>query len=1319
MKKKVISKKVTEKKISRKNTQTIKKKAISSKRDLKFIKKPGSKLRLPVTSGPDALPLLDSNFSWEKFEKFSKDLIQILYKNHQVHLVGVKGQKQYGIDLVAQDKNGDFFYAQNKRYKSFSVAQLQEAKKELVLKRKKTILLLACDASADLRLEVLGDKEWEIWDVTDISDKVFGLENSDRYNLVKKHFGIAWAKAFSDYNEFSSLVSPIDFFRNLFDSKKLFNHTVPFVGRDNELAVLKKFVSGKHQALILNAPGGVGKSRLLWEFSKSCAESDWSVLFIKEGMIPLAEHFQSINSKNIIFIFDDAHRFNVAPYLAYIYTLKNIKIKIIFSTRPQGRERLKLDLIKNNLESSEIQDYEVNKFTATEAKGVVSKVLPLVEAQHIWPIANLLADSTLVGILACNLIKRQSVSLASLASEEDIKGKIISSFTDELSGKIDSKFSNDLIQKILNYISALAPVDYDDEKVDQKLIVTIAEKDSDVHECVADLLHSGILVDRGGRLRISPDVLSDCILERSCYFKNDAPSDFFKDLFGRVDGNLRNNLLKNISELDWRKKKSELTSSVLLKEFWSEFKDTSSDALPILDNKLEIVKTIAYFQPIESYDAVLNSLKSLSLVPADDRDYMFNSCISSIVDICRDIIVTGYNVEELMMTLWRLGKGDKRNLNPHPEHPIRRLNDLCSYERNFSVALYERTLKGLKTIIGEYDSQKDHHDPISMLGGFLAKTSSSTYSEGYTITISPFHISYENTKKIRDEALGILKKLALSKDLKSAYLAVNVIAKAATPPYGMMGLQISKKQSLVWIREIQAAIDLLIEIYSKTSFSLVKVHIKNNLNQKIRWDKRSKYKTTISAFLGANPFTLEELKYVPFAFWSYNDLLIKRDFKDYKKTQVEEQKVYDKITKDIVSKLKTPKKILKYTEDVVSELLIVNDSVSSRAFSSVLCKSISNEEMCDALLQNNSNKIEHDFSVFLKKVSEGNAVNAIQYVDGALTLKNIAILNSIAESFWWIFEGKSSDAAVVSLFEKLFKHELEATRLSCLRGMRILVHQNNKAQAIEYMMAFDFTSKRLAESFFDLVNPYCIQFDELTDSQLSQLLFKLREIEDLSDHGIGEFISVCSTRVPYDLVDTLLYRVESRRNREGRFIALPYLGFSNLNLKLSDDELLKIFSRISDALKKEDADTFWLPNLFYELAKRKYDLAITYITSLIMSDDIGIVEIGIDLIRKFNHSIVFTKQDWIRDLLNHGKNKGSPFFEKIKGGLFLLGLPMQKSGTAGQPMPQDVALVENAAAAMEKATSDHERQFYNELKAHGEKDIAATLKENQQMLESD
>ena len=110
--------------------------------------------------------------------------------------------------------------------------------------------MLACEASSDLRLEVSGDQKWEIWDVDDISSKVFLLSDKDRYEIIKRYFGSEWAKAFSDYNQFSSLVSPLEYFKVFLNPKNLFNHSIPYLGRDSELKALKEFIRSKHQVLV-------------------------------------------------------------------------------------------------------------------------------------------------------------------------------------------------------------------------------------------------------------------------------------------------------------------------------------------------------------------------------------------------------------------------------------------------------------------------------------------------------------------------------------------------------------------------------------------------------------------------------------------------------------------------------------------------------------------------------------------------------------------------------------------------------------------------------------------------------------------------------------------------------------------------------------------------------------------------------------------------------------------------------------------------------------------------------------------------------------
>jgi len=881
---KAVIKKVTKKKVVKKKI---------SKKTAKIKTRPGlaNKINLPVIITPDTLPLLDPNFEWNKFEKFSKALISKLFVESKVNIMGKRGEKQYGIDLIADSKNGIYFFAQCKRYKTYSVTQFKKAKSDLELNTDKCILLLACEASADLRLEVFGDEKWEIWDVEDISAKTFSLSDKERFEIIKKYFGLEWGKAFSEYNQFSSLASPFEYFRNFLNPKKIFNHSIPYLGRESELKELNMFIKSKHQALVLNAPGGIGKSRLLWELSKRIKNLSWDILFIREGMKPVVEDFQNIKSDKVLFIFDDAHRYDLTPYLSFIQML-SCKYKIIFSTRPQGRNTLKLSLKKLNIESQEIKDLELCRFSHNDAKKIVDKLLPDLNDMYSWPMAKLLAESTLVGTLACNLLKRKSITLSSLANDPEIKDTVMFKFVEELSGKIETKIRPETIQDVLSLISALAPIEYHQGNIEKYFLEATDILEEEVRECIADLLYSGLLTERGRQIRISPDILSDCILEESCFFRTGQPSSFFINLFKKSQGNIRKNLLKNISELDWRKKNNALSNSILLQEFWNNLSISDNEDLYCFSDKLETVQSIAYFQPIESYGFVLKAFEHLLKHENNDQRWRYSSCQETIACIIKDIIIAGYQTESLMMILWQIGKNDQKNLNPYPNHPIRVISDLCSYERNLPVKLYENTFQGLKKIIEAYNPVRDFHNPINILEGFLAKSSHSTYSHGNSFSLSPFHISYKSTKELRSKVLDLLKTLTLSTShLKNAYSAVNTLSKTLSPPHPVLNLTVNKKNIKVWSKEVEEATKILIAAYQKTSFNLLKLKIKKVFAWERRWSHYPIAQKAVSKFLKDNPSCLDEIRYIPFSFWTYREALIKRESKDYK-TRTKSREMY-------------------------------------------------------------------------------------------------------------------------------------------------------------------------------------------------------------------------------------------------------------------------------------------------------------------------------------------------------------------------------------------------------------------------------------------
>ena len=75
----------------------------------------------PVIVRPDTLPLLDSQISWDRFERFIRHLIRLQPSVEAVKRYGKAGSKQKGVDLIATLANGDKWAFQCKQYSSLKL----------------------------------------------------------------------------------------------------------------------------------------------------------------------------------------------------------------------------------------------------------------------------------------------------------------------------------------------------------------------------------------------------------------------------------------------------------------------------------------------------------------------------------------------------------------------------------------------------------------------------------------------------------------------------------------------------------------------------------------------------------------------------------------------------------------------------------------------------------------------------------------------------------------------------------------------------------------------------------------------------------------------------------------------------------------------------------------------------------------------------------------------------------------------------------------------------------------------------------------------
>ena len=140
-------------------------------------------------SGPfyvRALPFQD--LSWERFEDACADILQHMYPGSHVSRFGGQGERQDGIDLLADEPREAT--AQCKRHKRFGPNQVRDAVNAVAEPARRNYLFVSRQtATAEARREMAKHPDWALWDGEDLSGYVRTEMDPERaIRFVDTHF---------------------------------------------------------------------------------------------------------------------------------------------------------------------------------------------------------------------------------------------------------------------------------------------------------------------------------------------------------------------------------------------------------------------------------------------------------------------------------------------------------------------------------------------------------------------------------------------------------------------------------------------------------------------------------------------------------------------------------------------------------------------------------------------------------------------------------------------------------------------------------------------------------------------------------------------------------------------------------------------------------------------------------------------------------------------------------------------------------------------------------------------------------------------------
>lgn len=1124
-----------------------------------------------------------------------------------------------------------------------------------------------------------------------------------------------------------------DFFKFYLNSENYFNHLYPFIGRDEILNKIKESVNSEKQILIISGRGGIGKSKILFEFYSQFVVPDreYELKFLRENALITDDSLRQLSTRNkYIIVIDDAHHSDLSPILA-IANQHPENIKLILSCRPYGVNYIKSQLNRFNFDPNGIDHLKINDLNQADLEKLGLSVLGEDRKHFLDSLVQVAQNSPLVLVIGGRLIREKSISPEMLERHEDFKNLVFTRFEDVIIGKISDRIEEKLCKELLMLISALSPIHLNDKSFIEAASKFLNIENHQLIDAIVVLESAEILSRRGYSLRITPDVLSDHILHNACVTNQGDLTGYAENIIKVFWKISPENLMTNLSELDWRIEKNGLSID-LLDQIWTiiekSFKEGSNyQRVKILD----LIKRIAHFQPSRSLELVEYAIQNPYAVDKDIEDFETTNdeVIYSLANVLQRI---SYNLDYLPRCcdiLWNLGKDKEGILQSETGHPIRILIEIAEYGIKKPLIIQKIVLDAIEKWLQNPDVHEHLHSPLDALDPILRKEGDSTIFKNYQLISTPFLVNYENVKVIRNKAISILNDLTNSKSINVVNRVSKSLIGALRPPVPLYGITILDEQYEQWIPEQTKILEIIENIVRKTENPIVHIQVASDLKLYSKQNKFGDIAVKIDSILKSIPdsFDLRLTKALVNKFdidWEI----------DYKTEQKRIEEIIQRTAVEFLENIKYKNSAFTYLNEKLKNLTDCNMYIDPGRFLYNLGKINPNIS-----IKLSENLISHPFlplsnyiSTLLSGIRESDRDKALDLIKLGIKTNYKAICSGIAFGYsrgWWGSELNNEDLEIITnLLEKSDK----TVKGYAIASLAMFSDTALKNQVIKLAIDIDISDDcELADDLCSIFQPRSgIDIADLKTDEIEKILSKLEGVTTLESnvHGRGlwicNFLNLCSEKIPDKVIELLIKRIDiANRTRidtsHKYYQPLPYLEFHNcLKGIFSSPNYKSILRKVRDRIICNERDIFWIPLLFSEISKNYSSESLEILNEWIDTGDKDkIIGVGF-LIRKAPMNFVFDNAEFVSKLIETSYNISTECYYSISESLNCEEGSEAKSGIFGEPFPIDVKLRDLGLKYAEKyQKGSPTERFYYSLSKSARKTIEHDLKREEEMLD--
>jgi hypothetical protein len=1125
-----------------------------------------------------------------------------------------------------------------------------------------------------------------------------------------------------------AFVKPDQFFKPFTDPSRLFNHRWTLVGRSESLDKLHRFVRSNKKVATIYGRGTVGKTKLLFEFSRRfrSRHRNQRLLFLRDGVPLDQEVIKQIPSQQTVIVVDDAHRRGDLKFLLQTAQQYPERIKLLFSARPQGKDFIKTSIAEVGFDTKAIEDLaELKDLTRAELKQLAAQVLGQRNKNLVDSLVAATGDSPLVTLVGAQLLKTQSIDPRLLERVADFQYTVLSRFQDAVTGTISDRINPTLSQNLLALISALAPIRPHEQQFQDAAAAFLGVSKARFVDAIGVLEEQGILTRRGYSLRINPDVLSDHILHKACLTARAQPTGFAEEIFSRFSKIAADRVLRNFAELDWRITKTG-GSSRLLDRIWTDiertFRKGSNYERTII---LEWLGKIAYYQPARALPIVEFAIRHPS--NSSGNKNLGNIYKFTHTDISRAvpkvIQAIGYNIEYLPRCcdlLWELGRTDSSRPNSNLDSPMRILLDFAKYDIGKPVYVNRIVLDAVERWIKEPDCHSHTNSPLDILDALLAKEGMSSRSEGIKVLLQSFPVSGKNTKDLRERAIKLLEQCAQSESIGVVIRALHSLTETLRPPHGSLGRSTSGVEKSAWVKEDKRVLDIVSGIAHVRREPIVHVRIVRDL----RWYThhasseiiRRKAKRVIQSI--AENFEHLLTKALWYNSWDWEEEDEDNETRDYEKRAQETQRRARQIAHEFMRRYPKPRRGYAALTDCLENFTLAGIPANAGYFLSTL--SLSNSTYAAGIsrlvVQKPNSKLGPYLASLLTGVRRDQPLAAKTIIKVAIETRNDNLCSAAAQFFSWNEDLKLDDLLAIKRLLKRKSPVVKKMAIHALSNFKGELYRD----VIGVITSLRVVTKDFAEDVFrifdDKAERFGIPFSALRDSDISKLLNILLNIPEVTDHEyhIDKFLGYATKRTPL-LVAKLFFKRLDRKRKQGRkqsYHPLPFLGFrfAFKGISANPDYLKIINELLRRAARADGLDHFWLPTFFEAVSDGFCQASLDGIKPWIRTGDRIKVEAAALLLKSAPSNFLFEQIDFVVEILENAHAVSEDCYKNVGSDLFSCAVTGLREGTPGEPKSHDVNILDRAREALKRLQPGSPGyRFYQSLVQYAEKEIRDDL----------